>query len=57
MMYVGDQGIYTYTFDLARKENCTVCGSAKMKLEIPRTATVQDVLDLLMDHREMYVLT
>lgn len=36
MMYVGDQGIYTYTFELQRKEECSVCGSALWTIPIEK---------------------
>ncbi|KAI9197371.1 uncharacterized protein BJ171DRAFT_520094 [Polychytrium aggregatum] len=48
MLYVGDQGIYTYTFELQRKEECPVCGSATMVIhDQDRTATLQEFIDSL----------
>lgn len=54
MMYTGDQGIYTYTFELAKKEECSVCGSAVASIEVDgSTTTVQDLIDLLLEKREL----
>ena len=49
MMYVGDQGVYTYTFDLQKKDECPVCGSAITKLTISKDKTLQELIDTLLD--------
>ena len=54
MMYVGDSGIYTYTFGLERKDDCPVCGTRKRIITIPIHATVQDLMDILAEEPEMY---
>ncbi|KAJ3208863.1 hypothetical protein HDU67_006508 [Dinochytrium kinnereticum] len=53
MMYVGDQGIYTYTFELQRKEECQVCGSESLKLSISPSITLQGLIDILLERREV----
>ncbi|KAJ3085788.1 hypothetical protein HK102_013833, partial [Quaeritorhiza haematococci] len=53
MMYSGDQGVYTYTFELFRKEECAVCGSATISQSIPISATLQDLIDALMERRDV----
>jgi ubiquitin-activating enzyme E1 C len=54
MMYSGDQGIYTYTFELAKKDECSVCGSAVASIDVDATSTtVQDLIDLLLERREL----
>ncbi|KAJ3015952.1 hypothetical protein HKX48_004291 [Thoreauomyces humboldtii] len=52
MMYVGDQGVYTYTFELQKKEDCPVCGGVSIKIEIHPSATLQDLIDLLMERKD-----
>ncbi|KAJ1549736.1 hypothetical protein HK096_010739, partial [Nowakowskiella sp. JEL0078] len=49
MMYAGDSGVYTYTFQLDKKPNCTVCGSSHIKIEIDPRKTLEDLIDLLID--------
>ncbi|KAJ3343838.1 hypothetical protein HDU91_000321 [Kappamyces sp. JEL0680] len=53
MMYVGDQGIYTYTFELQKKEECSVCGSARWTIPLAKTSTLQDLVDILLDKQEI----
>jgi ubiquitin-activating enzyme E1 C len=47
MMYVGDRGVYTYTFALEKKENCPVCGLSIHTIPISENATLQDLVDIL----------
>ncbi|KAI8923686.1 hypothetical protein BC831DRAFT_514011 [Entophlyctis helioformis] len=49
MMYTGDHGVYTHTFELAQKEDCPVCGSQTLRLSIGADKTLQDLIDLLLD--------
>ncbi|KAL7747340.1 NEDD8 activating enzyme [Sorochytrium milnesiophthora] len=53
MMYTGNEGVYTYTFELERKPDCPVCGSGKAKLTVPRNATVQEFMDLLKERPDL----
>ncbi|KAJ3271252.1 hypothetical protein HDV01_006924 [Terramyces sp. JEL0728] len=53
MMYVGDAGIYTYTFALERKDECPVCGSALLQVTMDKNQTLQDLLDLLLEKNEV----
>ncbi|KAI8897158.1 hypothetical protein BC833DRAFT_594759 [Globomyces pollinis-pini] len=53
MMFMGDQGVYTYTFALEKKEACPVCGSSSITLKIPRESTLQNLIDILLDKPEI----
>ncbi|KAJ3194290.1 hypothetical protein HK101_003060 [Irineochytrium annulatum] len=53
MLYTGDDGIYTYTFELQKKDDCQVCGSGSMKIAASKTITLQELIDLLTDRREV----
>ncbi|OAJ41466.1 hypothetical protein, variant [Batrachochytrium dendrobatidis JEL423] len=53
MMYVGDHGVYAYTFELQRKEDCPVCGSAQLKLTISGDKTLDDLIEVLLDTQEI----
>ena len=54
MMYTGDSetGLYTYTFEAERKEDCPVCGSLAQKLSIDPDMTLQEVIELLGERPE-----
>jgi ubiquitin-activating enzyme E1 C len=53
MMYTGDAGVYTYTFELEPKENCPVCGTSLIHIRVKKTDTVQDLIDILLEKPEM----
>ncbi|KAJ3323818.1 hypothetical protein HDV06_001188 [Boothiomyces sp. JEL0866] len=53
MMYVGDAGIYTYTFALEQKEECPVCGSAYLQIEMDKNKSLQDLMELLLEKNEV----
>lgn len=52
-MYSGDVGVYTYTFELSRKEECSVCGSALWHISLPIHSKLQDLIDILLDKIEL----
>ncbi|KAI9343740.1 hypothetical protein DFJ73DRAFT_841197 [Zopfochytrium polystomum] len=53
MMYVGNDGVYTYTFELQKKNECQVCGSDSLKLRLPRTAKLHELIGHLMERQEV----
>jgi ubiquitin-activating enzyme E1 C len=55
MMYTGDAGIYTYTFEHEKKPDCPVCGNQAIKLTIVATATLQYLIDQLLERSDLYV--
>lgn len=44
MMYTGDHSVYTYTFELQRKDNCPVCGNLSISLKFPGDKTLEDFI-------------
>uniref|UniRef100_A0A8C9VNC5 NEDD8-activating enzyme E1 catalytic subunit n=1 Tax=Scleropages formosus TaxID=113540 RepID=A0A8C9VNC5_SCLFO len=42
-------GLYTYTFEAERKENCSACSQVPHDLQFPSSAKLQDVLDYLIE--------
>ena len=40
-MYMGASGCFTRSFDYKRNESCPVCGSKRIKVALPGSATVQ----------------
>lgn len=47
MMYVGEDGAYTYTFNLEKRSDCPVCGvlSEVYDISASSTVTLKDILD------------
>jgi len=55
MMYAGNEGMYTYTFDYARRPDCPVCGSISRALAMRSADTLESLVDLLRELPDMYV--
>lgn len=55
MMYAGNEGMYTYTFDYARRPDCPVCGSSSRSLAVRSTDTLERLVELLRELPDMYV--
>lgn len=45
MMYSGDDGIYTYTFQHMKKDDCPVCGNLPRDMTVNPNWTVQELID------------
>jgi NEDD8-activating enzyme E1 len=52
MMYSGDEGIYTYTFEHLQKPDCPVCGNLAKKLDVSRNITLRDLIETLAERPE-----
>jgi len=50
MMYVGNEGTYTYTFEYEQKEGCAVCGSNVFPYEVSGEVKLQNVVDDLAEN-------
>jgi NEDD8-activating enzyme E1 len=47
MMYSGDEGIYTYTFEHLQKPDCPVCGHLAKNLDVSRNMTLSELIETL----------
>ncbi|ODV94530.1 hypothetical protein PACTADRAFT_50408, partial [Pachysolen tannophilus NRRL Y-2460] len=45
MMYSGSDSIFTYTFQMEKREDCPVCGYAPKTIEIPKWYTLRDFIE------------
>ncbi|KAI9828663.1 MAG: hypothetical protein M1832_001766 [Thelocarpon impressellum] len=55
MMYSGDEGIYTYTFEHQRKPDCPVCGNLAKELEVESRWTLRELIERLGERAEAQV--
>uniref|UniRef100_A0A4W4EN27 NEDD8-activating enzyme E1 catalytic subunit n=1 Tax=Electrophorus electricus TaxID=8005 RepID=A0A4W4EN27_ELEEL len=46
-------GLYTYTFEAERKENCSACSQVPQKLQFPPSAKLQEVLEYLTENASL----
>ncbi|KAF2674218.1 hypothetical protein BT63DRAFT_419523 [Microthyrium microscopicum] len=52
MMYSGDEGIYTYTFEHLKKDDCPVCGNLAKKIEVNSNITLRELIENLAERPE-----
>lgn len=52
MMYAGEEGVYTYTFEAEKKPDCPVCGNLARKMNVDPNATLGDFIDSLGERAE-----
>ncbi|MCJ1272600.1 hypothetical protein MMC21_000386 [Puttea exsequens] len=52
MMYSGDEGIYTYTFETEQKDDCPVCGNLARNLTVNPNMALQEFIDSLGERAE-----
>ncbi|KAK3519039.1 hypothetical protein QTP70_016382 [Hemibagrus guttatus] len=53
MVFNDVDGLYTYTFEAERKENCTACSQVPQKLQFPPSAKLQEVLEYLTENASL----
>ncbi|KAF7593135.1 hypothetical protein BBP40_012014 [Aspergillus hancockii] len=49
MMYAGEEGVYTYTFEAEKKSDCPVCGNLARNMTVDPDMTLRDYIDTLGD--------
>lgn len=47
MMYAGEEGVYTYTFEAEKKPDCPVCGNLARKMIVDPDMTLGDFIESL----------
>jgi ubiquitin-activating enzyme E1 C len=57
MMMIGTEGVYSFTFELEKKEECPVCGGETVELSISRDMTVEELIEYLQEKQNMWVFS
>ncbi|KAI2840621.1 hypothetical protein CBS11350_6924 [Aspergillus niger] len=52
MMYAGEEGVYTYTFEAEKKPDCPVCGNLVRKLTVNPNMTLEEFIETLGERPE-----
>jgi NEDD8-activating enzyme E1 len=50
MVYAGEEGVYTYTFNAEQKPNCPVCGNLARKIVVDPGASLESFIESLESH-------
>ncbi|TEB26615.1 NEDD8 activating enzyme [Coprinellus micaceus] len=54
-MFIGTDGVYSYTFEHERRPECPVCGGEALDLTISPELTLQELIDLLIERQDIQI--
>jgi NEDD8-activating enzyme E1 len=54
-MLIGTDGVYSYTFEHEKRDDCPVCGGEALEMTINGGSTVEELIELLVEKQDMYV--
>ncbi|CAO1616772.1 unnamed protein product [Parajaminaea phylloscopi] len=55
MMYTGNEGVYTYTFQHEQRPDCPVCGGESREMSLPRDARFERVIEMLREIQDLQI--
>lgn len=55
-MLIGTDGVYSYTFEHEKRDDCPVCGGEALDMTISSEATVEQLIELLIEKQDMCAL-
>lgn len=55
MMYIGTDGVYTYTFEHEKRPECPVCGGEAMDVHVGADWTLERLIEWLVEKQDMCV--
>lgn len=50
MMYSGNNSVYTYTFQHQKRPDCPVCGVQVLRLAVPKSTTLENLIERLKEN-------
>jgi ubiquitin-activating enzyme E1 C len=56
-MLIGTDGVYSYTFEHERRDDCPVCGGEALEIVIAPDFTVEQMIEMLVEKQDMCVPT
>ncbi|KAJ7581210.1 hypothetical protein C8J56DRAFT_833210 [Mycena floridula] len=54
-MLIGTDGVYSYTFEHEKREDCPVCGGQSLDLTVKSDLTVEDFIELLRERQDLQI--
>lgn len=52
-MLIGTEGVYSYTFEHEKRDDCPVCGGDALDLTISKEFTVEQLIETLVERQDM----
>jgi ubiquitin-activating enzyme E1 C len=56
-MLIGTEGVYSYTFEHGKRDDCPVCGGESLETAISKDWTVDRLIEMLVEKQDMYAQT
>ena len=53
-MLIGTEGVYSYTFEHGKRDDCPVCGGESLETAISKDWTVDRLIEMLVEKQDMY---
>jgi NEDD8-activating enzyme E1 len=54
-MLIGTDGVYSYTFEHEKRDDCPVCGGEALDLTVSAETTVENLIDLLIERQDIQI--
>lgn len=54
-MLIGTDGVYSYTFEHEKRDDCPVCGGESLDITLSKDWTVERLIEILVERQDMYV--
>jgi len=54
-MLIGTDGVYSYTFEHEKRDDCPVCGGEALEMTISSEMTVEQLIEMLVEKQDMCV--
>ncbi|KAK0459853.1 uncharacterized protein EV420DRAFT_1538027 [Desarmillaria tabescens] len=54
-MLIGTEGIYSYTFEHEKRDDCPVCGGESLEMPISAEVTVEELIDMLTEKQDIQI--
>ncbi|KAG7447946.1 uncharacterized protein BT62DRAFT_930046 [Guyanagaster necrorhizus] len=54
-MLIGTEGVYSYTFEHEKRDDCPVCGGESLEMSIGPEITVEELIDMLTEKQDIQI--
>jgi len=54
-MLIGTDGVYSYTFEHEKRDDCPVCGGEALDMTINEESTVEELIELLVEKQDIQI--
>jgi len=54
-MLIGTDGVYSYTFEHEKRDDCPVCGGEALELSVSSELTVEQLIDMLVEKQDIQI--